>query len=217
VGVFVLVSLSILLYALLSIRELTFFKGTYVMPVKFNFAEGLRPSSPVRFCGVDVGEVKEVETKGGEGQPYVIVHAKIGKDIFIPTGSYFFINSLSLFGEKYLEIAPPEEVDGYLKEGQLVEGISPIPLFNVFATFNKTMKEVHEFVKEGKLKVSFENTLMNLEEATAEVKGLIKDMRNKQGTVGRFLYDDSLYKVTEEFIQDIKNNPWKLLHKPKGK
>lgn len=215
VGVFFITALILFFIAFLSIREVTFFKGSYVIRVKFDFAEGMRTSSPVRFCGVDVGEVKKVVVKEDQDQPYVIVFAKVQRGIKIPKNSYFFINSLSLFGEKYLEIGPPEEAAGYLKEGELVEGISPVPLFNLFFTFNKTMREINEFVKEGKLRTSLENTVANFEEASFQIKGLIEDMKNKQGTIGRLLYDDSLYEKTEEFIEDIKNNPWKLLHKPR--
>jgi ABC-type transporter Mla subunit MlaD len=216
-GAFFIVALAILFFALISVRELSFFKGTYIIKSKFDFTEGLRPASPVRFCGVDVGEIKEVEIIEENGTPRVLVYAKIEKGVRIPASSYFFVNSLSLFGEKYLEIAPPQEVHEYLAPNALVEGVSPIPLFNLFATFNKTLKELSEFVKEGELKVAFENTVFNLEEITLEMKQLVKGLNSKSGTFGRLIYDDSLYKRTEEFIEDIKQNPWKLLHKPKNR
>lgn len=216
VGSFFLVALFIFFITLLSLREINIFKGSYVITVKFDFAEGLRVSSPVRFCGVDVGEVKKVVIKEEDSRPLVFISAKIQSDIKIPKNSYFFINSLSLFGEKYLEIDPSaEKIDGYIETGDTVEGVSPVPLFGVFATFTKTMKELSAFVKEGKIKTSLENTLGNIEDATLGIKELITDMRNKQGTIGRLLYDDSLYKTTEEFIRDLKEHPWKLLHKPK--
>jgi phospholipid/cholesterol/gamma-HCH transport system substrate-binding protein len=215
VGIFLLIAFFLLFYALFSIREVSFFKGTYIIKVDFDFAEGLRTASPVRFCGVDVGEVKKVEVVEKGGQPRVLVYAKIQEDVFIPRESHFFINSLSLFGEKYLEIASSGPAMSYLKPGDQIEGISPIPLFNVFATFSKTMEEVSAFVKEGKIKTSLENTLLNMEAASADIKGLMQDMRNKEGTVGRLLYDDSLYRKTEDFVDDLAKHPWKLLHKPK--
>lgn len=215
VGIFFFFAFSLLFITLFSIREFSVFKRTYLVKIEFDFAEGLRTASPVKFCGVDIGEVKEVDVVEKEGRPYVLVSAKIQKGVSIPRDAYFFINSLSLFGEKYLEIAPLSNKNGYLKENETIEGISPIPLFNVFATFTQTMKEVSAFVKEGKLKESFENTLLNIEKASEGVRGMIEDMRSKQGTVGRLLYDDSLYRKSEEFIEDIKNHPWKLLHKPK--
>jgi phospholipid/cholesterol/gamma-HCH transport system substrate-binding protein len=216
VGAFFVGALILLLITLLSIRETTFWKGTNLLKVKFNFAEGLRPASPVRFCGVDVGEVKYVEVKQDDDlQPYVFVHIKVSADTRIPKNSYFFINSLSLFGEKYLEIVPPEKPEGFLIGGEVVEGISPTPLFNVVTNFNKTMQEVNDFVKDGKLKESFANTITNIERISADVRDLVEDVKNKKGTLGKFFYDDSLYTKTEEFIDDLKQNPWKLLHKPK--
>ncbi|MCK4520097.1 MAG: MCE family protein [Candidatus Omnitrophica bacterium] len=216
-GSFFLVAILIFFAALLSIREISIFKGSYVVIVKFKFAEGLRISSPVRFCGVDVGEVKKVIIKEVGGKSKVYVYSKVQEGVRIPKNSYFFVNSLSLFGEKYLEITPPVESEGYIKEGDVIEGTSPVPLFKVFAAFTKTMKEIDEFMKEGKIKNSFENILFNIEDISLDIKGVIKDMRNKQGTIGRLMYDDSLYQTTEEFLVDLKAHPWKLLHKPKTK
>lgn len=217
IGSFFLIGFILLFFTLLSIREVSFFKGSYNVTVKFEFVEGLRPSSPARFCGVDVGEVKKVLVIEEKSKPWVYVQVKIQNGIKIPKGSYFFVNSLSLFGEKYLEITPGAEVTTYINKGDIVEGVSPMPLFNVFSSFTKTMEEVRAFVKEGKLKASFENILGNMESISFELKGLIEDMKDKKGTIGKLFYDDSLYETTEEFIADLKAHPWKLLHKPKRK
>lgn len=216
-GSFFLVAFGLFFITLLSMREVNIFKSSYIITVKFDFSEGLRPSSPIRFCGVDVGEVKQVAIKEEANRSKVYVYAKVDKSVKIPKNSYFFINSLSLFGEKYLEIDPPDEVTAYINAGDVIEGISPVPLFGLFATFNKTMKEIEQFIREGKIKTSFENILFNIEDISLDIKGLVRDIRDKQGTIGRLLYDDSLYQTTEELLTDLKEHPWKLLHKPKEK
>ena len=216
VGVFFIAAISLLFFGLISLREVRFLKGTYSIKVEFNFAEGLSPSSPVRFCGVDVGEVKDIVVKEKDRHPIVVVYANIQKGVRIPKDANFFINSLSLFGEKYLEITPTQEkVKGFLSNGATVRGLSPIPLFNVFVTFDKTMKEVSDFVREGKIKTSFENSLMNMEQVTADIRDMVSGIKEGKGTIGRFLYDESLYKNIDEFMRDLKQHPWKLLHKPK--
>lgn len=217
VGAFILGGLAIAVFTFMSMKEMIALKDTYSATVMFEFAEGLRPASPVRFCGVDVGEVKNVKVKNHGDKPIVFVNIKILKTVKIPNDSYFFINSLSLFGEKYLEIAPPAKVILYIKEGDIVEGISPIPLFNVFATFTETMEEVKLFIKEGKIKTSLEKTISNMQDISITLKDFAEELNNKEGTIGRLIHDDSLYKITEEFVSDIKENPWKLLHKPKEK
>jgi len=215
-GVFCLVALILFFIAILSIREVSFFKGTYLVRVKFKFAEGLKPASPVRFCGVDVGEVKRLEIKKEEDLPIVYVHAKIEKGIVIPRDSKFFINSLTLFGEKYLEIIPPPSASGtYVRGDEIIEGINSPPLFNIMSSIHRTMLRLDEFIKEGKIKASLEETIVNINETSKEIKGLIIDIKNKEGTVGRLLYDDSLYRLSEEFLDDLKRHPWKLLYKPR--
>ena len=216
VGAFFIGAIVLLLITLISMRSFNFLKQKNDYKIKFNFSEGLRSSSPVRFCGVDVGEVRDVEIRQKDDlQPLVYVNIRVDNSVHIPKNSYFFINSLSLFGEKYLEIVPPARPEGYLVGGEEVEGISPTPLFNVLTNFNKTMEEVSEFVKDGKIRDSLQNTIANIEKISADVRGLVEDVKNKKGTLGRLFYDDSLYTKTEEFIDEIKQNPWKLLHKTK--
>lgn len=214
-GVFFLIGLSLLFVALVSVQDFSLFQAGYKITVCFDFAEGMKKASPVRFCGVDVGEIQEVLVVNGVDGPHVEAKVNIKKGTKIPKGSHFFINSLSLFGEKYLEITPPPVFSGYIKKGETIKGISPVPLYEIFSGFSKTMEELRSFVQEGELKNSLENTVKNLEDISLEAKELILDIRAKKGTVGRLLYDDSLYRETEEFITDIKKNPWKLLHKPK--
>jgi phospholipid/cholesterol/gamma-HCH transport system substrate-binding protein len=217
VGIFFFGALFLLFITLLSMREFNFLKRKQNLIVKFNFAEGLRPSSPVRFCGVDVGEVTAVDIKRKDGgQPTVYVYIRVDKNSRIPKKSNFIINSLSLFGEKYLEVLPPQEIEGYLEEGEAVEGYSPVPLFYVVTGVNRAMNEVNEFVKDGKVRRSFENTIANIEKISEDTEQLMQDIRDKKGTVGKLFYDDSLYTKTEEFIEELKQHPWKLLHKPKG-
>lgn len=218
IGSFFLIAFILFFISIMSLREfnVSIFKGSYNIKIRFDFVEGLRSASPVRFCGVDVGKVKEVIIKEEFSKPKVYVYASIQKGIKIPRGSYFFVNSLSLFGEKYLEISPPSVVSSYIAYNDTIDGISPVPLFKVVASFNKTMNEINEFVKEGSVKTSLENTVANIEAISLDLKGIVSDMRGKRGTIGRLLYDDGLYSTAEEFIKDIKAHPWKLLHKPRG-
>ncbi len=215
IGVFFLAGLSLLFITLISIKDFSLFKPGYKIKVIFDFAEGMKRASPVRFCGVDVGEVQGVAILNSVGGPRIQAEVNIREKIKIPQGSYFFINSLSLFGEKYLEITPPEQFSGYIKEGETVQGVSPIPLFRLFSSFNKTMDELRTFVREGEIKESLGNTVRNFEDISLEVKKIILDVRNEKGVLGKLFYDDSLYRETEEFILDIKKHPWKLLHKPR--
>jgi hypothetical protein len=55
-----------------------------------------------------------------------------------------------------------------------------------------------------------ESILHNLDD------GIIK-IRNKEGTLGKLLYDDKVYNELEALVTDVRKNPWKLLIKSKEK
>lgn len=217
IGVFILGAILLIFIAALAIREVSFMKGSYILRVSFTFAEGLKPTSPVRFCGVNVGEIKKVKVVKYNTKPTVCVYAKIQREIKIPVHSQVFINSLSLFGEKYLEIIPPEKIEGFLKENDTIEGVSPVPLFNIMVSFHKTMTDLNNFIKEAELQESLKDIVFNVKGVTSDLHGILGQIKSKEGNLGRFIYDDSLYQITEEFIQDIKVHPWKLLYRPKEK
>jgi len=217
IGSFFLIAFILFFITLISIRKFSIgiLKGSYTIVVKFNFVEGLRSASPVRFCGVDVGEIKKVIVKEEFSKPKVYVYTSIQSGVKIPQDSQFFINSLSLFGEKYLEITPPLVILSYVAGNETVEGVSPVPLFQIFANFNQTVNEISTLVKDGPIKTSLENTISNIEGISLDLRNIVSDLRDKRGTIGRLLYDETLYNTTEEFIRDLKAHPWKLLHKPK--
>ena len=217
IGIFFLIAIFLVFFGFLSIKEFSFFKGSYIIKIEFDFAEGLKPASPVRFCGVDVGEVKKIEVNNNRGKPTVYVYAKVFKDISIPRDSKFFINSLSLFGEKYLEIIPRRSLKDYVKPGETVKGNSSVPLYNIFSTFNQTILRLDKLIRDPTFRDSLEKILSHTEDFTSQLSSLLVDIRKEKGTIGKLFYDDSLYNKTEELIEDIKAHPWKLLYRPKGK
>jgi len=92
-------------------------------------------------------------------------------------------------GEKYMEIAPGTAGKKILKNGDLLIGKDPVSMAKVFE---------------------------NLSGLTDSVKTVVDRLKNGQGTVGKLLTEDKIYKDLEAFVEDIKNNPWKLLNKPRG-
>jgi hypothetical protein len=42
-------------------------------------------------------------------------------------------------------------------------------------------------------------------------------INKKEGTVGKLIYDDTIYKELEALVADVRKNPWKLFIKQKEK
>jgi len=85
---------------------------------------------------------------------------------------------------------PGKDYGHYMLPGDALAGVDPIPMHEITQLAKNIADSVHE---------SF------------------KAINSKQGTIGKFIYDDSVYNQLDAFVTDLKNNPWKLLWKGEEK
>ena len=192
VGMFVFIGLVLLAVFVLSIGGFKTWTSGYRVHFIFNFVNGVKLGAPVRFAGVAAGEVKEIKFILPAQEPVtkVDVVCWIRKDILIPCDSTIWVNTLGFLGEKYIEIMPGKEYGKCLSANQQLAGVDPIPT-----------QEIGELAKR----------------IADNIDDMITRIKNKEGTVGMLLFDDTIYKELEGMVSDLKKNPWKLLFKPKEK
>lgn len=192
VGVFVFIGLVILSVFVLSIGGFKTWTSGYRVHFIFNFSNGVKLGAPVRFAGVDVGEVKEIKFVSGEdaNNLKVDIECWVNKEVKIPRDSTVWVNTLGLLGEKYIEIMPGKDYVGLLSEHEQLKGEDPIPMQEVTALAKKIAEDIDETI----LKI-----------------------KSKDGTIGMLIGDDTLYKELEAFAVDIRKHPWKLFWKTKEK
>lgn len=190
VGMFILVGFVILLLMIFSIGDIYFIRPGYHIKVVFNFANGIAKNAPVRLAGIEVGEVDDLKIyyDGKEERTKVELSAWIKRNnIMIESDARAVINTLGILGEKYLEIFPGKS-KSFLKECDVLVGKDPVSMEDMTGQF-KQLADSFTVVMER--------------------------LKNGEGTVGKFLTDDSIYNNLEEFTADIKANPWKLMNRPK--
>jgi phospholipid/cholesterol/gamma-HCH transport system substrate-binding protein len=188
VGIFVFIGLAILLVFIILIGDFKTKLTGYRVNFTFNFINGVKIGAPVRFAGVDAGEVSNIRLQflPEESRTEVIVNCVIRKHILVPRDSSVSVNTLGLLGEKYIEIMPGKDFNNTLYAGSTIAGIDPISM--------------NDFTQAAKSIVN------NLEEATLHIN-------SGEGTLGKLLYDDALYNDLNLFIEDLRKNPWKLFWK----
>lgn len=185
VGIFVFIGIVLLSMFVLSIGKVRTWTSGYMVNFVFNFVNGVKIGAPVRFAGVDTGEVKRINLVfvPGEQRTKAEVVCWVKKNVRIPLDSTVWVNTLGLLGEKYIEIMPGTDYAHCLARNDSFVGLDPIPM--------------HEVARQA----------MNI------VGSLDKGINNKQGTVGRLLNEDAVYKNLEAFTEDIRKHPWKLFRK----
>ena len=192
VGSFVLLALAGLSYFIFSVSNLSLFEKGRPLQAVFGFANGLKEAAPVRLAGVEAGLVKNMEvfTDANDDQrTKVRVTMWIKEGVEIPVDSKVTINQLGLLGEKYVEIMPGTSTD-FFKAGTVVVGFDPVPM-------EKISERVYAL--------------------TEKMERTIDNINKGQGTVGKFLTDESIYRNLDELTADLKANPWKLLYRPKNR
>jgi len=193
VGIFVFIGLAILMIFILAIGDFrTWSMGYSQVNFIFNFVNGVKIGAPVRFAGVGIGEVKGINFVflPQENKTKVKISGWIRNDVKIPSDSSIWINTLGLLGEKYVEIMPGKNYDKLVKPDADLMGDDPL-----------AMHEVGNIAK---------NIASDIDETVLKIK-------NAQGTIGRLLYEDAIYRDLEELVKDLKAHPWKLFFKTKEK
>lgn len=192
VGVFVFTGLMILAIFIFSIGGIKTWAGSYDVGFLFHFVNGVKIGAPVRFAGVDVGQVKKIKflPPDKDGKISVKIFARIKNETKIPADSNVWVNTLGLLGEKYIEVMPGVDTNNYLVKDQELTGQDPM-----------AMQEIGEMAK--KIVTDIDNTFLKINSA--------------EGTIGKLISDGSLYDNLDAFVADIKRNPWKLLFKAKEK
>lgn len=213
VGGFVFAGMVVLMIFVLYIGDFKNTLSTYRVNFTFNFINGVKVGSPVRFAGVDVGEIKAIEfffpVKGE--RPKVQMVSIITKRIKIPRDSTVWVNTLGILGEKYIEIMPGKDYSDVLTDGDAMIGNDPF-----------AMQEFGELAKN--LATKMETTLTSINGVADSIKTLtlniddgVSRIKNGEGTVGKLLYEDEIYNELEALVVDLKSHPWKLFWKGKEK
>ncbi|MCG8431431.1 MAG: MCE family protein [Candidatus Omnitrophica bacterium] len=194
VGIFIFIALIILIVFVLYIGGIQTWGAAYNIVLDFGFANGVKEGAPVRFAGVDVGQVEELNFfRTPDDDIRVHVVARVRDEVRIPVDSEIEVNTLGLLGEKYIEIIPGEDWKHFVMENQKIVGNDPVPMHRI----TRMAKDVVH---------NIDSLVVNLDDSVTRIK-------NQEGTLGKILYNDQLYREIEAMIIDLKNHPWKLFWK----
>ena len=198
VGLFVLFGIIGLFYLTYSTGKLNIKKGGYYIYAVFDEIAGLENKAPVTLNGLEVGKVSDIKISYAGDKTEIVLKLFIESRAKIRDDAKVSIKTLGLMGEKYIQISSSEGKD-FIKPGETLRG-------NPYLDLDAMMEQVQTITK-----VISEQTnklLAGLNDAVADNKtGISAIVKNLEATTKNF----------EEFSDDLKKHPWKLLYKAKGK
>ena len=121
-----------------------FFWQRYSLKTRFTNVAGLKPGSPVRVAGVEVGTVTEVDFAGEQ----VEVIFEVNKDIRdrITTESVATLGSVSLLGESAVDITPSTPGTPIPEWGYVQPGRTPAQIADITDQASQGIGELTELV-----------------------------------------------------------------------
>lgn len=212
VGLFIGAGIFLMFLIVFSISDFYFFKEGYEVNVVFDFVNGIKKSAPIRFAGVNVGEVKDIVVFYDEevSRTRVNLLLKITGDTRIEEDAVARINTLGLLGEQYLEITPGRSKN-FLIEGGVIQGKDPVNMglqMEKMTEFADHASSLIRRISEGQGTIG---KLLTEETIYRDLETIIARLRAGEGTIGKLLVQEDVYDNIEDLTSDIKANPWKLL------
>jgi phospholipid/cholesterol/gamma-HCH transport system substrate-binding protein len=197
VGIFVLLAIGILIFLVLNASgDINPFTKKLHLKARFGDANGLREGSEVRLAGVRVGKVEKIALLPPSDVPNAPrVEALMTIDSTIDgrpanerirSDSTAQQGSPSLLGnEMLINITPGTAVGEPVKEGAILPSSSSNTV-NDFATSGTDLAQ-------------------RLSKLSDEISGIVRDVKDGKGTVGRLFSDEALYNNLNATIRETED------------
>lgn len=176
VGAFALSGAVVLAGIITFMGAFTFGKDGYELHIDYPQVSGLMPGHVVRYAGVQVGTVKDINVSPEK----VEVIAEIDENIKIPQGAVFTIAADGIMGEKYVSIIPPAKVGrGFITEGSTLKGTPGGGMDEFFSSSGDLMTRLENIAG------AFENVFGDAE-VQESMKGGFKNLKGVTENMATF-------------------------------
>ncbi|MCX8057009.1 MAG: MlaD family protein [Ignavibacteria bacterium] len=158
------------------------FQDTFELKAYFPSVEGLRVGSPVRLTGINVGSIKSIEFIA-DTTSKILITMRIRRDVqqFIKKDSRASIETEGLVGNKVLVISGGSGSAPSVQDGDVLP--------------TKTTATYAEIIEET------QGILSYIKEISREFSITLKKVNEGEGTIGKLLNDQKLYRSIDQATQ----------------
>jgi len=187
-GIFIFLgsTLLVILIFLLGNKD-QLFTSTFTLKAYFKNTEGLRNGASVRFGGIDIGAVKGIQILNDTtGRVEVSMRVKEDVKRFIKEDSRASIETEGLVGNKVVMITMGSANADEISEGGTILSVEPLSFADIIYETQGIMSYTKEMTK-------------NLAE-------IVYKVNRGEGTIGRILNDDELYRAAANLTNTADKN-----------
>jgi phospholipid/cholesterol/gamma-HCH transport system substrate-binding protein len=185
-GIFVIGALVVFAATIFFIgKQKNLFGSTFRIQANFKNVSGLTVGNNVRFSGINIGTVDEVQLVSDSS---VVVSMTIEKEVqkFIKTDAKASIGSDGLMGDKVLTISPGTHSKKMIQENGKIGSVPSIEMDDIMRSAKVTME--------------------NASVITQELAQFTFDMNNGKGTISRLMTDEKLANSLDKTMNNLQKS-----------
>lgn len=226
-GLFVILGLILFILAIYFIgNNKNLFGATFHLQSHFKNVSGLKVGNNVRFSGINVGTVKEIEFISDSA---VVVDLIIKVDVqkYIKTDAVASIGTDGLMGDKVLTISPGTSSNQIVKNNATIASAKAVELEDLMKGLRKSVDnaqiitlQLSEFslkINKGKGALnkvltdeefanSIEATLQNLKKSSNEFLIFTTNMNDKNGTLSKLMTNPDYANSIERLLTNLEKS-----------
>ena len=172
VGAITIIGMALLAYMVIFLGGYSFHEKGYEINIIFDQVNGLKPGNVVRYAGMEVGKVVDIESNNG----IITVHTKIRPHVKMFEESYVSIGSDGLMGERYITITPQVNAKNILAPGATIKGQAQQGMEELVSNANSAIKDfqklinsLNEIFSNQNLKTSVIESAINIRKITENI------------------------------------------------
>lgn len=206
------------------------FNSTFQLNTKFKNVSGLNIGNNVRFSGINIGTVKDIEfISDSSVMVKLIIKEEVHK--YIKTDAIASIGSDGLMGDKVVTISPGSDSNNIVKDNAIIRSRKAIEMEDLMKGLSKSVdnaeiitQQLSEFslkinkgkgalnkvLTDEKFAKSIDLMLYNLEVSSNEFLLFTKTMNNKNGTLSRLMNDPVYANSIEKSLLNFEKSSTEL-------
>jgi len=141
VGLFVLVSLLVLMYAIYRVAGRATDVDEYF--VELHNVSGVRTGSPVTYAGFQIGQLADINPVRGKGHTVYRLQLLVKSGWTIPSDSTATIVTPGLLAEKQIDISEGKSTT-FLKPGQTITGVEAVDVFKMVSQMSSQFRDLSD-------------------------------------------------------------------------
>ena len=225
-GIFVIVGIILFIITIYFVgKQQNMFGSTIQLKSQFKTVSGLKVGNNVRFAGINVGTVDEIQLVTDSSVVVVLV---LQKDVqkYIKTDAVANIGSDGLMGDKVLTISPGTLSNKIVQEDDFIVSKATVEMEDLMksvktsvdnaglitgelAKFTSSMNNgngtLSRLMNDKQLANSLNKTLVNLETSTTEFSKFSTSMNNGKGALSKLVSDEKFASKLDSTMSNLES------------